>query len=82
MLYVDRLFQGNIFQDKIHYKFRVLQHLSTLNNCIVKQTKLMFKMDPRNNTNFHAYIDNTPDMLFVVMTKTGTVIAGYYSGVY
>lgn len=39
-------------------------------------------MDPRNNTNFHVYIDNTPDMLCVVMTKTGTVIAGYYSGVY
>ena len=40
------------FKNKRIYKTRVL-------------SKLVYRWDPKNETNFHEYIDNKPNLLFV-----------------
>ena len=43
-------------------------------------TKLIYRYDPLNKTNYHSYIDNIPHFVLVVKLKNGRLIAGYSVG--
>jgi hypothetical protein len=38
---------------------------------------VIYQPDPHNRTNFHLYIDNHADIVLIVKTATGQLIAGY-----
>ena len=45
----------------------------------IYKTKLLYKHDPLNKTNFHKYIDNVESILVVVQTKSA-IVGGFYAG--
>lgn len=46
----------------------------------IKKTKLIYKFDPRNRTNFHQYIDNLNHLVLIIKTKNGVLLAGWSEG--
>lgn len=40
-------------------------------------SKLLCRLDPLNKTNFHRYIDNTPNLLMLVELKNGKILGGF-----
>jgi hypothetical protein len=82
LLYIDQLFQDELLQERLDYKFRILYHIFNLTNRIVLKSRLVYKLDLKNKANFHEYIDKVSNILCVAKTLKGTYIAGYYSGEY
>jgi hypothetical protein len=44
--------------------------------------RLVYRYDPHNATIYHKYIDGLDNLLCVVKTVRGVLLAGYYSGAY
>lgn len=61
---------------------RLLAHIYRLTGLVVANTHLIYRMDLKNKTNFHEYIDKTSSLMLVVKTSAGTYVAGYYTGEY
>lgn len=40
-------------------------------------TRLLYRYDPENKTNYHKYIDAHPDFCVTIKLKNGRLIAGY-----
>jgi hypothetical protein len=40
-------------------------------------TRLLYRFDPFNKTNFHKYIDGQPDLLLLLKLQNGRIIACY-----
>ena len=49
------------------------------NKQTLTKTKLIYKFDPLNPTNFHKYVDGIKNVLVIAETQN-TIIGGYYSG--
>jgi len=43
----------------------------------VKGSKILYRMDLLNPTNFHKYIDNKPNLLLVALLKNGYNVAAF-----
>jgi hypothetical protein len=43
----------------------------------IKKTRLLYRADPYNRTNFHKYIDKHRHIVFICKTIYGKLIAGY-----
>lgn len=43
----------------------------------VINSKLLFKFDKINKSNFHHYIDNHPNVIVIIKTITGYFLAGF-----
>lgn len=41
------------------------------------QSKLIYRFDPLNSTNFHRYFDNKENLLILVLLKNGSVLGGF-----
>lgn len=81
-MYIEQLFSHELLQTRIDLKFRILTHLFSFNNKTVAKTRLVFKFDPQNATNFHKYIDGKANLICIAKTVLGAFVASYYSGVY
>lgn len=46
----------------------------------IKKTKLVYFFDPLNKVNFHKYIDKLDNLLVIVKTAKGAILAGYTQG--
>jgi hypothetical protein len=44
---------------------------------VVKGSKVLYRMDLLNSTNFHKYFDNKPNILLIVLLKNGYTIAAF-----
>lgn len=47
---------------------------------MINSTRLLYRYDPRNKTNFHEYIDGVEGLALIVKSKRGFLFGGYYSG--
>ena len=47
-----------------------------MNKMIIK-TRLLFKLDLNNKTNFHTYIDNKPNIVVVIKLSNEYFVAGF-----
>ncbi len=43
---------------------------------------MVYKLDLKNQTNFHEYIDDVSNLICLVRNKNNIYLASYYSGVY
>lgn len=51
------LFQGEIFEGNENEKKIVMRHIEEKGGILIDSTRLLYRYDPRNKTNFHEYID-------------------------
>jgi hypothetical protein len=51
-------FQGNVFQSNECERLRFISHIERKGGLKIKGTRLLYRYDPYNPTNFHRYIDN------------------------
>lgn len=77
--YSRTLLAADIFDRNEEDKVCLLSHISRYARKRVVKTTLLYKFDPRNNTNVHHYVDNKRGLLCVVKTANA-IIAGFYPG--
>lgn len=46
------------------------------------RSKLIYKFDPLNKTNFHQYIDQIPNILVIIKLQNGFLTAAYSEGAF
>jgi hypothetical protein len=46
----------------------------------MRKTRLLYRLDPLNKTNFHSYIDNHPNFLLVVQLANNFLFAAFSQG--
>lgn len=82
LLYISQLFQGELIESLPLYKYKICYHLQKLQKSPIIRTRLLYKFDTKNKTNFHEYIDNQYNLLLIAKTVDDAYIVGYYSGKY
>ena len=45
-----------------------------------REANLLYKSDPKNETNFHHYIDGKSDLVMLFKLKNSMIIGGYGNG--
>ena len=75
------MFNEDIFSNKEEEKKSLVKIVNSYheNRQVVSGTKLLYRFDSQNSSDFHKYIDNVDNILVVVETKN-TIIGGYYAG--
>jgi hypothetical protein len=61
---------------------KLIRHIQDLRKEQIIRSKLLFRFDQLNPTNFHKYIDNKSNLLCLVKTAANAFIASFYSGEY
>ena len=57
----------------------LVSHIEKYIQSRIARTRLLHKYDPKNNLNFHQYIDEVPTLCVVIKTKNA-IISGLYPG--
>ena len=47
---------------------------------MINNTRLLYRYDHRNKTNFHEYIDGIEGIALIIKSKKGFLFGAYYSG--
>lgn len=71
------LFSNSEIITNIEQKAWLLTQLQPFINSPSLETKLLYKLDKLNQTNFHKYIDGKMNLLVVVKLANGLIVGGY-----
>lgn len=80
--HIDKNFDFDILTDHFEHKINLIRHIEDLKKEKLVKSKLLFRYDQLNPTNFHKYIDNRSNLLCLIKTAKGALIASFYSGEY
>jgi len=71
-----RFFNGSdiIARERVTF---IVDALENFTNLKCKSTKVIYRTDPQNTSNFHTYIDKKDNLLVVVKISNGTIIGGF-----
>ena len=71
-----RFFNGSeiIPPERVNF---ILDALWDLTKCRCKGTKLIYRLDSQNTSNFHLYIDKKENLLVVVKLSNGSIVGGF-----
>lgn len=73
-------FVGDVLDGEDDYKEFLLQILEKRLRCKIAKTRLLYKYDPLNKTNWHRYIDNRDNLVLVVKLANGNAVAAWSEG--
>lgn len=59
------------------YKQFLVNQIEFYMNRTICRTKNLYQFDPLNKVNFHSYIDNCPNIVVVIRTSSGFLLAAF-----
>ena len=74
------LFVGQAFDENEYHKEILVRHIEEKGGKKISKTRLLYRFDPLNKTDFHEYIDGIEGIALVVKSKKGFLFGAYYSG--
>lgn len=78
----NTLFVGDILSEKKTLKRFLKENIENHMGKEIEKTKILYEYKKEHKINFHERVDNHPNLVLIVETIHGKLIAGYYSGVY
>jgi hypothetical protein len=68
---------GDVLFNEDEQRYFLVDLLQSHERNAIHQTKLLYRWDPLNNTNFHRYIDGFQNILLLVRTTNDCLIGAY-----